>query len=109
MSEIKFGLSQKCYQDIRAVFEKFPEIERVIIFGSRAMGTQKNGSDIDLVLFGNYLQIKIISKIRVFLSKLPYAYTYDILIFDQISNLAVKEHIEEQGKEFYRRKLGELS
>ena len=50
-----FGISDKSYQILQQYFARKPNIEKVVIFGSRARGTCRNGSDIDLALFGTDL------------------------------------------------------
>ncbi len=45
------GLNAHDTEKIRAIFKKFPQIDKVILYGSRAMGTYKPGSDIDIRLF----------------------------------------------------------
>ena len=42
-------------QDVCRAIEATPEIERVVLFGSRAKGTAKRGSDVDLALWGKSL------------------------------------------------------
>ncbi|MFW5831739.1 MAG: nucleotidyltransferase domain-containing protein [Prolixibacteraceae bacterium] len=46
------GLKDETIQKITSVFEKFPQIEKAILYGSRAKGNFKTGSDIDLTLIG---------------------------------------------------------
>ncbi len=49
----RFGISDSSYALIISVFEKFPQVETALIFGSRAKGNYRNGSDIDLAIKGN--------------------------------------------------------
>ena len=44
------GLSQQTVAQITRVLTEFPDVERAVLFGSRAKGTHKRGSDIDLAL-----------------------------------------------------------
>ena len=60
----EFGLSEEVTERIRKVFAGFPEVEEVIIYGSRAKGNYKNGSDIDFVFKGGQLSNNILSKIN---------------------------------------------
>ncbi|MEW5845474.1 MAG: nucleotidyltransferase domain-containing protein [Bacteroidota bacterium] len=53
-----FGISEKSYLLIIDVLKSYPEVEAAIIFGSRAKGNYKNGSDIDLALIGESLIVK---------------------------------------------------
>jgi len=50
---MKFGLKEEIIKKINGVFEKYPAVDKVIIYGSRAKGNYKRGSDIDLTLFGD--------------------------------------------------------
>ena len=49
---MQFGLKQTTIDKINSVFEKYPDVEQVIIYGSRAKGNYRNGSDIDITLKG---------------------------------------------------------
>ncbi|MCS6796683.1 MAG: nucleotidyltransferase domain-containing protein, partial [Raineya sp.] len=49
---MKYGLPNSAIEAIQKVFSKYPEIEKVILYGSRAMGNYRVGSDIDLTLCG---------------------------------------------------------
>lgn len=92
-----FGLSDKSYNLIKNVFIFYPQIKEVIIFGSRAMGTEKNGSDIDLALKGNNIRLKDILNIHSDLDNLPLAYQYDLIDYSTIDNIALIEHINKYG------------
>lgn len=46
---MNFGLSQKTVNKLRSFILNIPEIEDLKVFGSRAIGTYKEGSDIDLI------------------------------------------------------------
>ncbi|WP_425286976.1 nucleotidyltransferase domain-containing protein [Nitrosomonas communis] len=43
-----FGLAPAIVADFHRIFRHYSEIERVLIFGSRAKNTYKDSSDIDL-------------------------------------------------------------
>ena len=73
---MKFGLKENIITDICNVFSRFSEIEKVVIYGSRAKGNYKNGSDIDLTLFGNKIKYSILSKIDLQLYELYLPYTF---------------------------------
>ncbi len=100
---MKFGLKQTTIDAINTVLRSFPEIEQVIIYGSRAKGTYKNGSDIDLTFKGNNLNSKIINKIDNQLDDLLLPYTFDLSIFNQIKNPDLIAHIERVGIVFYEK------
>ncbi len=98
---MKFGLNIKTIEKIHSVFEKYSEIEKVIIYGSRAKGNYRNGSDIDLVLCGDNLNTSFLLKIDEAIDELNLPYTFDISIYDQIDNENLLEHINRAGMDFY--------
>lgn len=72
---MKFGLTQATIEKICGVFEKFPEIEKAVLYGYRAKGNFKTGSDIDLTLFGPALTLDLCDRIATDLDDLLLAYT----------------------------------
>jgi predicted nucleotidyltransferase len=95
-----FGLSKQNIKIITNILGDYKNIEKAVIYGSRAMGNYKNGSDIDLTLFGDSLTLDDLAKIAGDCedSKLPYM--VDLSLFKQIENQDLKEHIEKYGKVF---------
>lgn len=100
---MKFGLKEKTIEQINKIFAKYSQIEKVILYGSRAKGSFKHGSDIDLTLIGNGLNLSIINKISLAIDDMLLPYTFDISIYDQISNSDLIKHIEMVGVAFYER------
>jgi predicted nucleotidyltransferase len=98
-----FGLSNEVIHQIKEVFSRFPQIEKVIIFGSRAMGNYKNGSDIDLTLVGEKINLDTFYKIQIELDNLSIPYKIDLSIFHQIENTELIQHIQRFGKIFYEK------
>lgn len=98
-----FGLTEKEHNAIRDVFRLYPKVEEVIIFGSRAMGTDKPGSDIDLAVKGRDLERSDIIRMTVRLDELPLAYKYDVIDYESISNPDLTKHIDTFGASFYTR------
>ena len=100
---MKFGLKKEIIDQINSVFAKYSQIEKAIIYGSRSMGSFKNGSDIDFTLEGEELNLPLINKISLDLDDLFLPYTFDISIFKQINNPDLIEHIERVGAIFYEK------
>ncbi len=95
------GLSPKELEILQNVFKKFDNIKEVILFGSRALGTHKTASDIDLAIKGN-VDINTLSKLKYTLEEdtnLPYF--FDVVIYDNLDNLELKKHIDEFGKRIH--------
>jgi predicted nucleotidyltransferase len=103
METIQYGLKENTIQKIRSIFATHPEVEEVILYGSRATGNFSNGSDIDLVLKGKGLNQALLNKIRWELDDLLLPYTIDIAIYDKIDNPDLIEHIHRVGIVFYRK------
>lgn len=100
---MQFGLKQTIIDKINSVFEKNPEVEQVIIYGSRAKGNYRNGSDIDITLKGEKLTYNILSKIIGEIDDLDTPYLFDISIFDKLDSPGLEEHINRVGQIFYKK------
>ena len=99
---MRYGLPQSAVQRICAIFKRYPQVEKAILYGSRAKGNYKNGSDIDLTLRGGAdLSLNVIYKILDDLDELLLPYTIDLSIFKDIRDPDVIEHIQRAGITFY--------
>jgi predicted nucleotidyltransferase len=101
-----FGLSQYSLQTLHRIFRRYKKIRKVKIYGSRAMGNFKPGSDIDITLFTDS---GFSSRDLLFLSgdldvsDLPYF--VDVSIFTELSNINLTDHILRCGKNLYERDI----
>lgn len=96
-----FGISQKSYAVILNVLMQYKAIERVIIYGSRAKGNFKEGSDIDLAIVGEDLSPAVAMDIAAILNeRKPLPYKIDVIHYESITNKSLKEHIDRVGREF---------
>lgn len=100
-----FGLNQETIDKINSVFVKHPEIEKVIIYGSRVKGNYRNGSDIDITLIGNDLEYDLKGEVSSEIDDLNTPYLFDISIYDDLNSESLKEHINRVGKIFYQKNL----
>ncbi len=98
-----YGLDAEVINKIKAVFENFPEITQAVLYGSRAKGNHRKGSDIDLTLYGKNLSVKTIYNVTEELDNLYLPYSFDISIYKQIDNPDLIDHIKRVGKVFYER------
>jgi len=101
---MKFGLKENIIEQINSVFEEFPQVEGVLIYGSRAKENYKPGSDIDLTLKGADLNLNLLNSISLRLDELFLPYIFDISIFKKIDNAELTEHINRIGKVFFERR-----
>ncbi|MDB5907502.1 MAG: polymerase beta subunit [Massilia sp.] len=100
---MRFGLPQTAIDKICAVFALHPEVEQAVLYGSRAKGNYKNGSDIDLTLHGAQLSHRVLLTLLGELDDLLLPWMIDLSIFDTLDHPALKDHIERGGVTFYRR------
>lgn len=98
---MKFGLPDEFIDVVKLSGESNPRIEQIILFGSRATGHYRNGSDIDLALFGKQLTIDDIIQFERKLETLDILNKFEVLLFDNISSTELKEQIITLGIELY--------
>ncbi len=94
------GLSVQTLEQLQNVFRKHPELTEVRLFGSRAMGNYKTGSDIDLAIFGNFPRL-FPAALKRELDELPSPYRFDVLDYAQLDQEALKQHIDTYGQAIY--------
>jgi predicted nucleotidyltransferase len=100
---LQYGLKKETLKKIKEVFARYEQVKEVVIYGSRAKGNYKTGSDIDLTLKGQDLDLKIMNRVSLDLDDLLLPYTFDLSIFNHISNPEFLDHIERIGQVFYCR------
>lgn len=103
MSE-KYGLNPRDICAIQAVLKQHPEVIKAVLYGSRAKGNYRSGSDIDLTLQGEQLEFSDLVAIDNALDELLLPYTIDLSIYHQIENADLIEHIKRIGQTFYSKK-----
>jgi len=96
-----FGLDEDLRSKFNKVFASFPEIEKVIIYGSRAKGNYREGSDIDLCLVGDDLNEAIRKRVWLMLDELNTPYLIDLSVFNQLESESLIDHIQRVGGIFY--------
>ena len=100
----EFGLYEKSFSYLLESLKSIQEIERAAIFGSRAMGNYKNSSDIDLAIFGSLVNRQTVSTLSQKLNdELPIPYFVDIVDYNNLESVELKEHIDLVGVEMYKR------
>lgn len=98
----KFGLDEKTIENIVNILKKYSEVQSAVIFGSRARGDYREGSDIDIALFGDNLTHSINTKIFYETEELYLPYKIDLINFNTLSNEEkLKDNILKEGVEIY--------
>jgi predicted nucleotidyltransferase len=100
MSE--FGLDDGAARLMKSVFEKHPNILEVKVFGSRAMGTFRRESDVDLAIYGEVDSV-LASLVASDLDDLPLPYQFDVQAYPSIRYAPLREHIDRVGRSLYLR------
>tara|TARA_B100000508_G_C11459700_1_gene278561 strand:- start:517 stop:837 length:321 start_codon:yes stop_codon:yes gene_type:complete len=98
---IDSGLSAEVIASIQNVFKMHPKISRAILYGSRAKGTYRPNSDIDLTLRADELDYAELVKVENELDDLLLPYTIDLSDYQKIDNPELIAHIDRVGQIFY--------
>jgi uncharacterized protein len=101
---MKFGLEESNIEQIKDVFSRYRQVERAVLYGSRAKGNYKAGSDIDLTLIGGEdLDLKVLFRIMDDIDDLLLPYSFDISLFRSITDPDVRDHIDRFGAVLYEK------
>ena len=98
-----YGLNDRDIKTIHAIFNQYPEVLVVHIFGSRAKGTCKTGSDIDLAIMNKGIEIRTLLKINNDFEESSLPYKIDLVDFNTLTNSDFINHIQRIGAIFYQR------
>lgn len=101
---MNYGLSPAVVEKINGILTRYPQVESATLYGSRAKGNYKSGSDIDLTLHGGEdLTLNVVYRILNDLDDLLLPYTIDLSIFHEIGDPDVVAHIQRVGVPFYKK------
>lgn len=92
-----FGIDPTHLKKIVDIFKKYSQIKEVILFGSRAKGNYRAGSDIDLALKGTNIDSHVLTKIEMDYDLLNLPWKINLIVYETISNQELKDHIERVG------------
>lgn len=104
---VDIGLDDRVIERIQDVFRRHNTIERVMLYGSRAKGSWKPGSDIDITLMGSSLNADVLNAVYNELDDLNLPWTFNISLFSSIENENLVAHIERVGLPLYEAVLHE--
>lgn len=98
-----FGLSERDLAQITAVLSDYPAVAQALIYGSRAKGVHRRGSDVDIALKGDDLTYRIIAAVSYRLNEeTTMPYRFDLLNYHTIDNPDLVDHIDRVGVLFYQ-------
>ena len=96
------GLSERSIQTLYSIFGKYPDISEVHLFGSRAKGNFKAGSDIDLAIMNKGILTKTVSRVLSDCAESSLPVAVDLVDFNGLTNPEFIEHIKRIGVLFYK-------
>jgi len=97
------GLKNAHREAIIAAIAANDRVERAVLFGSRATGTNTASSDVDIALFGDRLTLTDQARLASELDELPMAQSVDLVLHHSIQDRTLREHIRHQGVDWYAR------
>ncbi|MCK9224175.1 MAG: nucleotidyltransferase domain-containing protein [Candidatus Muirbacterium halophilum] len=100
---MEYGIDEKIFENLENIFRKHSNISKVILYGSRAKGNYKNGSDIDITIIGENLKVDLLYSIMDDIDELNLIYKFDISIYSNIDNSDLIEHIDRVGKIIFQK------
>ena len=99
---MQYGLSEKTINTLNSIFNKYSGIKQAVLYGSRAKGKFRTGSDIDLTLkTDNSFTLSNLLCIGNDFDDSDMPYFVDVSIYDKLSNTDLKTHIDRVGKVLY--------
>src|SRR5579863_3536312 len=99
----RFGLNERDINTLTTIFMRHPCIKEIRIFGSRANGNFKKGSDIDLAIMNKGVSEREVNNIKAELEESSLPYLVDIIDFNTLQHKELKEQIERRGVSFYKK------
>lgn len=101
---MNFGLSNADIAYIVSTIRSFDEIDRAVLFGSRAKGNYKSGSDIDLAIVGDKVTFTTVARLHYRLEEEgPLPYFFDIVDYQHTTHKELKDHIDRVGMVIFDR------
>ncbi|MCA1979704.1 MAG: nucleotidyltransferase domain-containing protein [Thiobacillus sp.] len=96
-----YGLPEDTLTRIRDVLAAHPAVEKAVLYGSRAKGGFRAGSDIDLCLVGEAVSLPEQLKIESELDDLLLPYKIDLSRYHALDTPALVDHIKRVGVAIY--------
>lgn len=98
---MKYGMLDEELKLMHDIFAQTSTLEKVVLYGSRAKGTNKPFSDVDITLVGDRLSDEDLTDVMYRLSESSLPYFCDVSLFKNLNNPALIDHIRRRGKEIY--------
>lgn len=99
---MRYGLKEEEWDMLCNVFAKNPRIEKVILYGSRAKGTYKPFSDVDITLVGEELSLNDLADTINAIDDLLLPYMFDVSLYQKLKSPELLDHISRRGVVTYK-------
>jgi uncharacterized protein len=96
---INFGISARLLEKIKGICFSVPTVDKTVIFGSRSLGTYREGSDLDICLIDRGMSFSDLLRIQTRIDELNLPIHCDIIRYSTLENTELKEHIARVGVE----------
>lgn len=103
IGKTQYGLSLATIEKLSSVFRSYPQIEKVVLYGSRAIGNYRAASDIDLTIIGATVDLSLLFKVEDEIEDLMLPYKVDLSLMSKIDNPSLIDHIHRVGVLFYEK------
>ena len=85
-------------QLLQAIPDQVPGLRMAVVFGSRAKGTHRPGSDVDLALFGESIRAADLVRLSEHLNEdSPLPYRFDVVQYETLASEELRSHIDRVG------------
>ncbi|HLD75186.1 MAG TPA: nucleotidyltransferase domain-containing protein [Bdellovibrionota bacterium] len=91
------GIPDEYAKYILDLFRSLPQGAEIILFGSRAKGNAREGSDIDIAIKGKFITLEDRNTLLLKYDDLELPWKLDIVIYHLIKEPALKDHIDRAG------------
>ena len=98
---MRYGLTDIQFEQIIGIISKYPEIQQALIFGSRADGTNKESSDVDIAIKCPASDTTTIGKLLVDFEESSLPFFFDVVDYNKTENEKLKSHIDMYGVVFF--------
>lgn len=92
------GLPNDASEQLLMAIGAHPQVQRVVLYGSRALGRQRSGSDVDLCLHAPEMNLAELLELGAQLDDLLLPWLIDLQLNHLITHEGLREHIQRAGQ-----------
>lgn len=101
--KVPTGIDDETFRELKAILYCFPHVREAVIFGSRAKGCYQERSDIDIAVKGEEVTENELASMLAYFEASNIPYFVDVVSYDHLRNIDLKEHIDRVCIPFYWR------